>query len=975
MIDLGNYGVFIRAEGIALQHPDLPDEFNAVRVDILRKGFSGSEVDVKIVENGVYLEYGRRQEFNFEPIQSSNARLNLFVEDSTVAIRVESLFAASPEEFYMRILFNTGAGGALTEYWGGFVRTDFFEEQFQPFPYQTSILATCGLNRLDQIRFNSPGVVSQLDFIRNAIDPITTGSDLSISDDLFSTVFDTGTADDDPLNQALIDFDVYEADNRTVGDVLRSILQSKLLSIRRGPNQWVIWNVGNTNLGTNFRRRLFDADGNFITSFTGFIDRDERQDATKQVKFLNTPQRLASNPITEARARYDFPEIEFLDNINWIQGIDWLSPASSPDISLSGFNFTSQGYNDGTILQDPDSLTMQVRSNNGATRITVPYYDQAFPIVNPDTLSFIEKTAYPDLAIDDNIALRFKIRARPEFTDPPIADPEQAGGGTGSGVQPKPVPFFIRVKQGDLWLQSDGSWDTTPEFIQLVIDADENFQDLEFTTDQLDNNGTLEFRITTGLDTAGDDTERAVNAVLFDRIQVVFVDEDGQEIPFEALRYVARLNNVVNFNPVEIGPFLHGDGPIGGYKGSIRTDDDVYTRLWAFTDELTPAEAPLYQRLVDSIIRRYGQPRDILRGTLLGRFNIINTLLSGTGPGIRLYPNFLKVNMLTNQVEGYWQRVTLDVFDVINLTPEPVLDPIPGPVPVRTSPNITAGAARALAAIRADGMIRKTVQVEANGVDGTLSKRIRALDDEGNLDETIQIKSGGKLTNANEDYRLDENGLELGSAIGAESPRTVSWSEQLGGDTDFRIWGYRLDPVRGGVLEFINNLWIRTISGDFVAIFRNLDISFLKNTIFTENVTVQDDLTVQDNAFVGLDLTVEGSTIQPFIDLPSVVAPVTSLTIGAGTNYTIELTAVGQSGVIRGMSGGINGRKVTLINRGSLRADLEKDDPNANTGEKFYYCKNNLRLNQGQVATFVYMDSIPGNGGEGGWKLISFCSE
>ena len=234
--------------------------------------------------------------------------------------------------------------------------------------------------------------------------------------------------------------------------------------------------------------------------------------------------------------------------------------------------------------------------------------------------------------------------------------------------------------------------------------------------------------------------------------------------------------------------------------------------------------------------------------------------------------------------------------------PPPVIPNSPARRSQVSFQNPNLGSKKLSQVLTPKGDIRSMVKVETGGADGTLSKRIRSLDSEGNISEKVEIKPGGELTNNGGDYRLDENGLELASSVIVDDQRSVSWSEGLGGDTDFRIWGYRLDPVRGGVIEFINNLWLQTISGDFVAIFRNLDITFFKDLIFNANIQT------------------------PIVPLDAINTNRNNYDVGTGSVFTVEYIGLAANATITGIAKGVTGRRVTLINRGTSDVLLAHQD-------------------------------------------------
>ena len=893
------YGEILNFEAEALRH-QLNLEVRRVRVRIFKKDYSGAVTNIEGAGQDAFnIEYGRQQEFLYESIVTSRATLDLHVTNSTQAGIIEDIFGSEYDEYIMAYDFSLD-GTNFTPYWSGYLNTGFYEEQFRAFPYTSSIKASCGLSILKDIPYDGSIGQSLFEIIRDILEPIQRDLGYSISDRIYSTIFDSSESLDDPNEQSFIDASVYNDGQRSSYDVLSFLLQSKLLTISVALGRWQIWNRDNLRLGGDFVRRLYTPAGIRTTAVSGNRDRNISCGAGQQLKWLSTPNRQLTLPVDRVSIRYEFDEVSSLEETNWVRGVDWTGPNSTPDISLAGWSFTGQAYDNGQVVKpQADTINMEGGGSNGTNslRMTVPFLGVPItdPVPNVDTLSFIRRTNYPVLSVDDDLRLRFQLRLRVNLSVNAIAPPDGDPGGLPEGdeIQPNRMPMYVQVECGDFQLDADGSWVENPasDIYNAIRDSGGNliapedvFEWYEFETDPIPANESMNYRITTGVDTAGDDEIRAIDSVDIDTINILFIDADGNERSLDSLQYVATKQGVTPRRTLQLGPFLHGDGPIGGYPGAIRTEQAAYTRLWDVT--AGSGAKTLYQFLADDVLLQKGQPRVTLQGSLIGRADYSNALIDGQE---RFFSQYMRLRPCINQIDVFAERVTRFTFafnETIIEAPGPVRSQI-----LRSAPNMFTSARRAVSVLNRNGEIRASARLEESvGANGTLSKRISGLMANGDYKKTQEAPTENKV-----DVEIKDGLITIYDPVLEEKI-------QIGWRTAFALF-----PAL-----FMDNTPPGSSGADSVSLDRT-GIGFSSAAGF--------------NFFASAGLLNHNGDIQtPIVELSAFSGPQNNYEIGSGNAFTIESTGISADNEITGIAGGTSGRRITLINRGSISIQLMNQD-------------------------------------------------
>jgi len=138
------YGEIINFDAFSTTHGN-QTEVRRVRVRIFKKDYSGAVTEFEGAGKDCFnLEYGRQEEFLYQPIVTSRATLSLHVVNATQANLIQDIFASNYDDYLMDYSFSID-GINFSPYWSGFVNTAFYEEQFRPSPIHQALRHHAGL--------------------------------------------------------------------------------------------------------------------------------------------------------------------------------------------------------------------------------------------------------------------------------------------------------------------------------------------------------------------------------------------------------------------------------------------------------------------------------------------------------------------------------------------------------------------------------------------------------------------------------------------------------------------------------------------------------------------------------------------------------------------------------------------------------------------------------------------------------------
>lgn len=259
-----DYGVYYR-----INFSNLAE--TACRIDILKKGYSGSITTLDTVDlvpikprmNGENSE-------KFSVLFPTEADVNLM---STSGFEFSIFFTDYERTYIVKYYKNTGSG--LTEIWRGANMPGLYQEPFVMDPYPVSITFTDQLALLSGYKFlddNKNNYTNKQKLI-TVIATILSKTGLELPIRCGVNIFDIGMSTgvtDDPFNQAYVDCDCfYDVDltNPKMCDfVLSEILKPFGARIVQSYGYW--WIVAMDEMTSSFNYREFDKNGNYITHGT-----------------------------------------------------------------------------------------------------------------------------------------------------------------------------------------------------------------------------------------------------------------------------------------------------------------------------------------------------------------------------------------------------------------------------------------------------------------------------------------------------------------------------------------------------------------------------------------------------------------------------------------------------------------------------------------------------------------------------------
>ena len=228
--------------------------------------------------------------------------------------------------------------------------------------------------------------------------------------------------------------------------------------------------------------------------------------------------------------------------------------------------------------------------------------------------------------------------------------------------------------------------------------------------------------------------------------------------------------------------------------------------------------------------------------------------------------------------------------------------------------------------------IKKEVKVEEDGEDGTLSKRMRQLDDEGIIKSVNEFGSFLELNDSHLSYQMAFGGLV---------------ERMFFGQNPFRADDDENFPTDAGIGYLLKNL-LRTVRIYFYG-FTEPDVN--PKFIFEEFGGKRFILS-RDNIYTEFNMTQPWNTIEP----PFITKQI-AYNVGTGVNFRISTEGITQEGkTITGIVGGVNGREIRLRNIGaeSIRFNVNDSDSISNNQID---APSNIDLPQGQTLILIHNGS------------------
>lgn len=193
------YGVYYR-----LEFDDI-NNYAQHKIDILKRGFSGSVTEICGADVPIRISYNGSGEGKYSPLVGSSAVVGLMSESNQ---QFSELFLGDDRQFQVRYYRDNEIR------WIGYIIPSMYEEPYIAPPYPVFFTATDGigdlknfdlLNDVDE-RYRED--VSQMFLIKEVLNKLNLGIDIHSGVNLYETTMDQADSDD-PLPQTYVNTDAY----------------------------------------------------------------------------------------------------------------------------------------------------------------------------------------------------------------------------------------------------------------------------------------------------------------------------------------------------------------------------------------------------------------------------------------------------------------------------------------------------------------------------------------------------------------------------------------------------------------------------------------------------------------------------------------------------------------------------------------------------------------------------------------------
>lgn len=349
-----------------------------------------------------------------------------------------------------------------------------YSEDYKAPPYYVSIVATDGLPALkdyiflkdDGQRFNES--MSAIKLIAYILKKTGLEFNIRVAINLYSTGMDT-TDDDDPLDQAYVDCDVYyiATENPSLSFVLQSILESFGASIIQEFGVWHIVRV--QEKVDEYDYREFDPDGNYVGNGSYNPVQDVTPKGTPGFHFSDVDHHLTMLPgYGKIRVFY---KLGLRENI--LENGDFrLTSVYDSQLNQYYFNIDTRGFELVSPNYPIQTFWETIEEGKAAWKI-----DGGSPTADTGNAYIVSNTYNIRMGVANTlkISIRYKL-------PPPVV----------YGLTPIPIdiPYQkvrIRVKYGTKYLLQNGTWSDDENFITIYATDFDKYVESEFIATQPDS--------------------------------------------------------------------------------------------------------------------------------------------------------------------------------------------------------------------------------------------------------------------------------------------------------------------------------------------------------------------------------------------------------------------------------------------------------------------------------------------------------
>ncbi len=425
------------------------------KIEITKKGYSSSvsEICGQSIPFEIMLR-GEGSTDKFSALLSSEAKLNLVSEtDGFFA----DLYTNNPNLYRMSFYKDIGFGETLL--WTGKVLPFIYSETIKSPPYEVTITASDGLAELkdfylihkDGQRFF--GTDKLIKIIAYCLKQIGLNLNIRVAVNMYADTMDTASSDD-PFDQAYIDYECFylAAKEPSLEFVLQSILEPFNARIVQWNNTWNIIRV--EEMGAAYDYREFDYNGDYVSNSS--------YDPTKPIQYPDQ-QGLMWESFPNLEINKGYGQVKAIYKLglkpNIVENGDFRLKSTFNaqlnkyefNVNTDGFTLVNPGYNITTGYEDVEQGNIAFFISGGETLITNNLAGEAY--IQTETVN-VKMGANNQI----KISVRYKINKTSVFTATGVV-----------GVDAPYVKLRMRVKYGSAYLQNDGTWTNTENFVVFFV--------------------------------------------------------------------------------------------------------------------------------------------------------------------------------------------------------------------------------------------------------------------------------------------------------------------------------------------------------------------------------------------------------------------------------------------------------------------------------------------------------------------------
>jgi hypothetical protein len=428
------------------------------RVDILQLNYAGSIVEVTGTDDPFQLILRGENEELFTPILTTESVINLV---SLTNFQFIDLFTQNDREFKVNYYKDIGSG--LTLKWTGWITPSLYQEEYHSATnYQVSANATDGVMVLNTIPFVADdGITGDVSLIK-LISYILLKTDIVLPIHVAVNAFEAGfntAASDDPLAQSYINVEgafLTDDQDRTYYDVLASIMTIFGARLYQFGGAWKIESI--YSKADTYAYRVFDYSGEYVSNSTfDPIVEFKVSSLTNRAVWTDTSQQLEINPaIGKVSINLKLVKNEWGFTNGGFEKL--IAPDSLPGYinGYPGWSLVPNG-NTASFAYITSSSPSNIIGGNESVYRMLFESDSSNSEYGEDAYILSEAKAITYSA-SDSIRLKFDFLA--------LEKPQQIN-------YVKFLKFKWSLRVNNLYLQSDGTWETDANFqwVEVVIDS------------------------------------------------------------------------------------------------------------------------------------------------------------------------------------------------------------------------------------------------------------------------------------------------------------------------------------------------------------------------------------------------------------------------------------------------------------------------------------------------------------------------